>query len=252
MKISPIKTNVIGAKEYSLKSFVDEYVHELDDESVLVVTSKVVALCEGAVRAKSEVTKDELIREEAELVLLPENTRYGITFTIKNHMITPTAGIDESNAGDVYVLLPRDPQTSANRLREYLVKKFQVENVGVVITDSTSRMLQRGTTGVCLAHSGFRALNSYVGKPDLFGREMKVSASNVAQGLAAAAVVTMGEGAERTPLSIITDVSFVQFQKRNPSEDELHEIYIELDDDIFSPFLKGVEWEKGDFKTDKK
>jgi F420-0:gamma-glutamyl ligase len=102
--------------------------------------------------------------------------------------------------------------------------------------------LRRGTTGIYLAHSGFKALNDYIGKTDLFGRTYAVSKASVASGLAASAVVTMGEGTEQTPLCLITDVPFVQFQDRNPDQEELSELTISMADDVFSQFLTAIEW----------
>jgi len=67
----------------------------------------------------------------------------------------------------------------------------------------------------------------------------------VAGGLASGAVVAMGEGSEQTPLCLIEDVNFVKFQDRNPLASELDELRIEPDEDIFAPFLDGVEWNQG-------
>src|SRR3981081_676973 len=95
---------------------------------------------------------------------------YGIIFTVVGNTLMPNAGIDESNAGDVYVLWPREPQATANKVRNYLCERFGLSHIGVVITDSTTRPLRWGVGGVAIAHSGFREINDYRGKDDLFGR----------------------------------------------------------------------------------
>jgi F420-0:gamma-glutamyl ligase len=69
--------------------------------------------------------------------------------------------------------------------------------------------------------------------------------ANLSGGLGAAAVLTMGEGDEQTPLCLIEDVSFVEFQPRDPNADELAELKIPLEDDLFAPFLQNVPWENG-------
>jgi len=120
-----------------------------------------------------------------------------------------------------------------------------LSEVGVIISDSTSRPLRRGITGIVLAHSGFLALKNYVGKPDLFDRPFNLSQADIAGGLAASAVLQMGEGNEQTPIAILSDLPFVQFQDRNPNNDELNEINLTLEDDLFAPFLTVVKWEKG-------
>lgn len=115
----------------------------------------------------------------------------------------------------------------------------------MIITDSTCLPLRRGTIGVILAHSGFLGLKDYRKTPDLFGRYFKVSSAGLASGLAASAVLAMGEGREQTPLAIITDIPFVKFQSRNPTKAELAELYISSKEDLFAPFLNSVQWQKG-------
>ena len=88
-------------------------------------------------------------------------------------------------------------------------------------------------------------MNDYVGTPDLFGRTLNVSSSNVAAGIAAAAVVAMGEGTEQTPLCIVEDVPFVDFQRRDPTPAELAALVIPPGEDLFGPFLNAVEWRTG-------
>ncbi len=161
----------------------------------------------------------------------------------------PNAGIDESNAGDVYVLWPKDSQATANEVREHLSKKFDIKELGVVITDSTCSPLRRGVSGIALGFSGIKPLRDYVGTPDLFNRPFKVSQSDIVGGLAATAVLMMGEGAERTPLALFTDVTVVDFVDRNPTPDELASLRIPLEEDLFAPFLEQTDWQRGGRKS---
>jgi dihydrofolate synthase / folylpolyglutamate synthase len=55
----------------------------------------------------------------------------------------------------------------------------------------------------------------------------------------------MGEGAEQTPIAILTDLPFVDFQDRDPTAEELANVIIPLDEDLFAPFLTSVQWQKG-------
>ena len=96
-----------------------------------------------------------------------------------------------------------------------------------------------------VAHSGFAALNDYRGKPDLFGRALRMTTVNVANALAVAAVLIMGEGSESTPMALISDLPFVQFQSRNPSKKELAALRIDPADDLYAPLLTSVAWQKG-------
>jgi putative folate metabolism gamma-glutamate ligase len=244
MRVQPIKTHPVTPSERDLLAVVDRYVTELPERAVLAITSKVVAICEGRVRPMADVDKRSLIAEEAERYLAPD-PRWGVSLTIKHDMLIATAGIDESNADGHYVLWPSDAQRSANVLREHLARRFARAELGVVITDSRTTPLRLGVTGVALAHSGFRALNDYVGQRDLFGRALRMTKVNVMDALATSAVLVMGEGSESTPLAVLDELPFVTFQPRAPSAEELAELRIALEDDLYAPLLTRVDWLRG-------
>jgi F420-0:gamma-glutamyl ligase len=117
--------------------------------------------------------------------------------------------------------------------------------VGVIITDSKTTPLLWGVTGVAIAHAGFKALHDLIGQPDLFGRLLKMEKVNVAQGLATAAVLVMGEAAEQTPLATITDIPGIEWQDRIPTGEELAALRIELADDAYAPILEKAHWQTG-------
>jgi len=242
MIVRAIPTAIVTPESIGLFELLDEYVTEMEERSVLAITSKVVSLCEGAVVPVGSIDKAELIKREADRYVEMPLNEYGIIFTVVGNTLMPNAGIDESNAGDVYVLWPRDPQATANEVRAYLAKRFGLEQVGVVITDSTTRPLRWGVGGVAIAHSGFKEINDYRGKDDLFGRELKVSTAAVAEGLASAATLVMGEGAECTPLAMLSELPFVEFQPRDPSQRELEALKISVENDVYGPLLSAVDW----------
>lgn len=245
MKLTPLRTEKITPYHKRLVEVLDAHLGKLGERSIVVVTSKIVAICEGRVVKIGEKEKMELIKEEAEWYLPPEENRYHITLTVKQNTLVPTAGIDESNGNGYYILWPANPQTTANEVRAYLHKRFGLKEVGIIITDSRTSPLRWGTTGIALAHSGFSALNNYIGKPDIFGRLLRITKANVVDALAVAAVLVMGEGNEQTPLAIIEDIPFVEFQSRDPLPEELDALKISLDDDLYAPLLKSVPWRKG-------
>ena len=245
MHISTIRTGKIGVQQHSLQELLDTHISELHENSIVVITSKIVALCEGSTAELSEHTKEELIQQESQLYLPAELSRYGNHFTITGDTLILMAGVDESNADSHYVLWPKDSQETANSVRAYLQKRFNVQNVGVLITDSACRPLRRGAGGIDLAHSGFKALKDYKGSTDLFGRPYKVTESSISGGLAAAAVVARGEGNEQTPVCILSELDFVEFQDRNPNQEELDYLHLSVEDDLFAPFLQAVEWLEG-------
>jgi dihydrofolate synthase / folylpolyglutamate synthase len=244
MKVAVYKVDKVTSRSHDLFELLDQTLPCLAEGSVVAIAAKIVSLCEGRTVPMDESDKDALISGEAQWYL-PRTGKYEVSFTVTHNMLIPTAGIDESNGNDQYILWPDDPQASANRIREHLAQKHGVQNVGVIITDSTTRPLQWGTTGVAIAYSGFNPLKDYIGQKDIFGRELQFQKSNIANGLAAAAVTLMGEGNEQTPIALLEDISFVEFQKRNPTEQELADLKIDREDDLYWPLLKLAPWERG-------
>lgn len=245
MNVSAIKTHKISASDTDINAVLDAYLTTLEENTIVVITSKIVSICEGRQTLISESSKGTLVDQEAELYLPKEANNYGVYITIKNNILAATAGIDESNSNGYYVFWPKDPQNSANNIRTYLKKKHNLKNLGVLITDSKTTPLRWGVTGIGLSHCGFAAINDIIGTPDIFGRLMQMTKVNVMDGLSAAAAVVMGEGAEQTPLGLITDVPFVKFHDHNPTKEELDLLGINIDDDVYSTFLKSVPWKKG-------
>lgn len=247
MKVTAIKTDRIVAGKKSIYEVLDDHLPGPKEGSVVVITSKIVGLCENRVVPIGSIDKEELIVKEADLYLPSKISQYGYHFTFIKNTLVSASGIDESNSGgDYYVLWPKDPQGAANAIRKYLLKKYGLKKLGVMITDSACVPARYGTLVLSIGHSGFLAMNNYIGEPDLFGRPFKVSRSNIAGGLAAAAGVVMGEGTERTPIVILEDLPFVEFQDRDPTKEELKSYYVPaLKDDLYSPFLNSVEWQEG-------
>jgi F420-0:gamma-glutamyl ligase len=162
MQVQAIKTHKITPTDQNLLAILDAYLPGLNDGSVLAITSKIVAICQGRVVPIGTVEKHTLITQEADYFLPPDRSKYHMTLTITQGLLVPTAGIDESNGNDYYVLWPHSLQDTANAVWAYLRRRFGRERLGVMITDSRTTPLRTGVTGVALAHSGFRALNNYV------------------------------------------------------------------------------------------
>lgn len=245
MHVQPIQTRRITRDDHDLFAILDAALPALAEGDILAVSSKIVALCEGRTAPIDGTDKAEPIATESTWFLPDTVSRYQVYLTIKANTLMPYAGVDESNSDGHYVLWPAHPQASANAIRAYLRRRFGVQQVGVVITDSRPLPLRWGVTGFCAAHSGFQALYDYRGQPDLFGRPLRMTQTNVADALAAAAVLVMGEGAEQTPLARITDAPFVTFQEHDPTPEELTALAIALEDDLYAPLLTSVDWQRG-------
>ena len=240
MKITSIKTDKIVPGHGDIYALLDKFLPSLKENSILVIASKVIAICEGKVEKIEGTDKDILIEQESQLFLPREENPYSVSLTITQDTLIATAGIDESNGDGFYILWPENPGKSARDIREYLKTRFNLKNVGVLITDSKTTPLRWGVTAISIGLSGFNPLKDYIGTPDIFGRELIFTKMNVADNLSCAAAVVMGEGSEQTPLAIIEDASFIEF-----TDIDDQEIKISIEEDIFAPLLKGANWRKG-------
>jgi coenzyme F420-0:L-glutamate ligase/coenzyme F420-1:gamma-L-glutamate ligase len=122
-------------------------------------------------------------------------------------LTSANAGIDRSNvaqagADETVLLLPLDPDASAARLREAIAVKLGVK-IGVVITDSHGRPFRMGTVGVAIGVAGIPALWDRRGEPDLYGYQLQHTDIGVADEIAAAAGLLMGQAAEGLPVVLV-------------------------------------------------
>ena len=212
------------------------------DGDVLVVAQKVVSKSEGRAVDLCTVTPSaEASRLSAELdgkdprlleLILRESRRIvakgRTTIVVETHhgFVCANAGIDMSNVGvDRALLLPRDPDGSARRIREE-VKRLAGTAVGVVITDTFGRPWRLGTTDVAIGVAGFGPLIDYRGGTDPYGYELKASVTAVADQIAGAAELVMGK-TSRTPAAIIRGLSLP------PQEGSARDLIRPAEDDLF-------------------
>ena len=201
----------------------DERLREGD---VLVFAQKIVSKAEGrvvdlasvvpsirALELANETDKDarlaELILRESSEVL---RHRPGLLIVVHRlGFILANAGIDRSNVGggDHVLLLPVDPDASAARIREDLRAKTGLD-VAVMIIDSIGRPWRMGTIGTAIGVSGIPALLDLRGRPDLHGRPLESTEIGLADELAAAASLAMGQADEGTPIVLARGVPYAR------------------------------------------
>jgi F420-0:gamma-glutamyl ligase len=231
MQIKPIKTRVFNENE-NLLEFIFEYVKNIPEKSVLIITSKIVALAEKRTAiCRNEKEKIKLIKQESDFAI---KTKL-VWLTIKDGMVMSSAGIDESNAKGKMILLPKDSFRSAEFFRKKIMQKFKIKNLGVLITDSRIFPLRAGIVGVSLGYAGFKGVKNYIGEKDIFGRILNFSRTDVADSLATAAVLCMGEGREQQPLALITNAPIEFTDKINKKE-----LIIDPREDLYLPFFKKI------------
>ncbi|MBV9248670.1 MAG: coenzyme F420-0:L-glutamate ligase [Acetobacteraceae bacterium] len=216
----------------------------LQDRDVLVVAQKIVSKAEGrivdlatvapsseAIELAAEVGKDARLVQ----VILSESVRVvrrRPNLLIMQHrlgFVMANAGVDQSNVAPQdsvqrALLLPRDPDASAEAIRAGLLAMFGAR-IGVVISDSFGRPWRRGTTGVAIGSAGLPSLVDLRGKPDLFGRILEVSIVGFADEIAAAASLLQGQADEAQPVVVVRGLSWtapdtpVSTIIRSPEED---------------------------------
>ena len=246
MKVTAYKTHKIGVGE-DIFAILDRYLPSLQEKSVVAVTSKIISLCQkNVIKKEKGVEKIDLIPLETDYYLGREYPRkYGQIISIKNHTLTASGGIDESNGDGYFILWPKNLQETTNQIWEYLKKKNNIQNLGVIVTDSKTSPLRWGVTGLALSWCGLEPLKNYIGEPDIYGQIMHAEKTSIIDSLATATTVVTGEGNEQQPLAVIEDANFVQFKDRPPTDAEIKGLQIDIKDDLFEPLLTSVKWEKG-------
>lgn len=232
LTVQPVRTRIFRQGE-NLVNFVAEQVDRslVCEGMILAITSKIVSLAELRLVEKSSITKQALIEREADVLLMQAG--YGCFLTVKHGIFLPSAGIDESNSEHGhFILYPEDPFLSAKNLWQGLRERWSLKNLGVVLTDSHTTPLRRGVIGISLAHWGFRGIKDFIGSPDIFGRSMKMTTVNVADGLASAATLMMGETSECQPLAILYREGIDFVDTVDPRE-----ISIPIKEDIYFPIF---------------
>jgi coenzyme F420-0:L-glutamate ligase/coenzyme F420-1:gamma-L-glutamate ligase len=195
----------------------------LRENDVLVVAQKIISKAEGrrvrladiapsprAVELASRTGKDprvvELVLRESREVL--RVGREVIIVEDQRGLVLANAGVDQSNVGTDgdALLLPIDPDASARRLHEHFARSAGV-HVAVIIADSLGRAWRLGTIGHAIGAAGLPALVDLRGRADRDGRTLRHSELGLADSLAAAALLTMGEASEGRPAAIVRGLS---------------------------------------------
>jgi coenzyme F420-0:L-glutamate ligase / coenzyme F420-1:gamma-L-glutamate ligase len=191
----------------------------LRDGDILVLAQKIVSKAEGrfarlrdvepSARARELAAKsgkdprvvELILRESTEVV----RVRPGVIIVAHRlGLVMANAGIDASNVegedgGELVLLLPKDPDASAARLRERIRAAAGVD-LGVIINDSVGRAWRLGTVGTAIGVAGLPGLLDLRGRPDRTGRALQVTEVGVADEVAAAASLIMGQAAEGRPV----------------------------------------------------
>ena len=196
---------------------------EFCEKDILVIAESALATAEGRIVCLSDSIPGQKALEyerlygidarEAELVIAESDQIFGGVFgvllTLKDGLLCPNAGIDNSNAPPgCVVLYPKNPSKSAHEIVDAVLEKYGV-SIGVIIADSRTQPLRLGCTGVAIGAAGFSATVDLRGEKDLFGRLLTVTQIAAADNLASAAEIVMGESRESIPFALIRNAGVV-------------------------------------------
>jgi len=240
LEIIPIKIQEEIANGVNLVPLILES-SEINDGDILVFSQKIVSKNEGRMLSLSSVNpsllangiassygKDprliELILSESERIVRMEN---GIIIVKTKHgFVCANAGIDESNVQDGYAtLLPEDPDKSASLLKERIEQKTG-KNISVIISDTFGRPFRLGQTDIAIGIAGLEPILDYNGKPDTFGKIMRVTAIAVADEICSASELVMGK-VEKCPIAIVRNYNY------NFSNAKIQKLLRSEHDDLF-------------------
>ena len=218
---------------------------ELQDGDIIAIAQKVVSKSEGRYENLLEIKPSQkafdlgksLNREPAfiELILNESNE---IISTEKNVIIVEhklgfiniNAGIDRSNIPEnknLVLLLPEDPSLSSQKIYEDISSKTN-KNISVIITDSMTRPYRSGVTNFALASANIQSLIDLKGEKDIYGNILQATEIAIADELAAAAGLLMGQGSDGIPIVIIRGFDRTQYSKN-----DAFDLIVKKEDDLY-------------------
>ena len=213
----------------------------MSDGDIIIVSQKIISKKEGRVINLDSVIPSELSVGIASAydkaprlvqIILSESKRivrmeHGVIIVETNHnFICANAGIDESNVEKGFAtLLPIDPNKSAKKLRDSILQ-ITGKNIAVIISDTFGRPFRLGQTDHAIGIAGIESIKNYEGKPDTFGKIMRVTAIAIVDELCGAAELVMGK-TEKIPVAIIKNYNF------ETKNDDINSILRDEKEDLF-------------------
>ncbi|MGD0645228.1 MAG: coenzyme F420-0:L-glutamate ligase [Candidatus Bathyarchaeia archaeon] len=196
----------------------------LQEKDVIVVTHVAVSKAEGNIINLDEIVPSErakeiaqqtgkdpalvevILRETKDIVRIGQNS---IITETKNGVICANAGVDRSNvSGDRNVVpLPKNPNVSAQNIRQQ-IKRSAGANVAVIVSDTHGRPFRMGEINVAVGLAGIKPIRDRRGEKDLFGYVLRIKQTAVADELASAAELVIGQANEGIPAAIIRGYNY--------------------------------------------
>jgi coenzyme F420-0:L-glutamate ligase/coenzyme F420-1:gamma-L-glutamate ligase len=206
----------------------------VQEKDVLVITHVAVSKAEGNVVNLDKVSPSEqarevaretdkdpalvevILRETKEIVRMRRNSL--ITET-KSGIVCANAGVDRSNIEGErnIVLLPKDPDASAQKIRQK-IRELTGCDVAVIVSDTHGRPFRMGEINVAIGVAGMKPIRDRRGEKDLFGYVLRIKQTAVADELASAAELVIGQANEGIPVAIIRGYKYQAAEKASATE----------------------------------
>jgi coenzyme F420-0:L-glutamate ligase/coenzyme F420-1:gamma-L-glutamate ligase len=242
IQINPVKFKMdIKPNDDITEMILSSSKKSIDDGDIIVISQKIISKQEGRVINLNSVIPSELsvgiasaYEKDPKLVetILSESKRivrmeHGVIIVeTNNNFICANAGVDESNVEKGYAtLLPVNPDRSAKRIRDDILQ-ITGKNIAVIISDTFGRPFRLGQTDHAIGIAGIESIRNFEGKPDMFGKIMRVTAIAIVDELCSAAELAMGK-TDRCPVVIIKNY---EFESKN---DTINSIIRDKKEDLF-------------------
>ncbi len=233
MILEAIKSPIITADD-NLITIITKLLkkHKIYNGDIIVIASKVLAVTQNRLKKiKNQKEFQRLVEEEADEII----GKGRVTLTLKANIFAPWAGVDRSNVPKNHaVLWPKQPYLVSEELLNFIKKKFQLKRAGVIIADSFCMPLRKGTGAIALGYAGFEGVRDLRGQKDLYKKKLQFTQQAVADNLAAAANLVMGESRESKPFALIRNAPVV-FTERKIDPNSL---IMEKKECLYAPFYE--------------
>ncbi|MCX7881381.1 MAG: coenzyme F420-0:L-glutamate ligase [Patescibacteria group bacterium] len=231
MRVTSIETPHFGFND-NLYDFISKNISSLKENSVVFISSKIVAISQRRYffykrdfYQERERLKKNLIKKEAEKIYKKISSNKEYFITKKNAALILNAGIDPYN-NECFIIYPKRPFLVAKNIYFYLKKKFKINRLGVVIVDSKTEPFRRGKRGFSL---GFYGISPYLKETANLNFSY-----NVVDSLAALVDCFMSIPKKRIPLVLIEKIDkLVEFKEKNFQND----FFLSKERDIFGKFI---------------
>ncbi len=235
LEVLPVKTAFVKIGDDIIRIIleaIDKAGLKIEDGDILLIADKIVATSEGRIvyydtvkpsrKAKRLGKKYSLEPPFVELVLREADEVYGgvprALLTLRSNVLIANAGIDHKNSPpNSACLWSVNPNETAKKIWKNLTEKTG-KKIGLILIDSHVNPMRVGTIGFALGIAGLKPVKDCRGMPDLYGRPLVITRMNLADDLAAAAHLLMGETTEKVPLVIVRGAPVELTEAFNPDE----------------------------------